>query len=336
MFARTQKDEARGGIGRIFLLALVLAFIPLLFANTPQVSANEEAYPDKPINLILGFSPGGASDLAGKIIADKLSIVLGKPVVSVYKPGAGGVIAASWVRKSPPDGYNVLLTVSSMFLPPEAKQLDYSHDDFEFLGAFTRVPYFMAVQQNRWKSLKEFVDEAKKQPGKLTFGTTGTNVGGYFVAQLFSKHAGIQITLVPFKSCGDAMKGLLGGHIDSYFCVGTGAISERKLVRTLAVAEAKRLEAHPDFPTFKELGYPVVYGGAHGLAVTKGTPEKIVKKLTAALKTAMDKYSKEIAEKLKIVDLAANYLGPKEAVQDYKQIYEIERTIIKETSGAKK
>jgi tripartite-type tricarboxylate transporter receptor subunit TctC len=321
MAKKNQKIESQREGARIFLSIFIFSLISLMLVNPAPVSGKEDPYPDKPINLIIGFSPGGASDLAGKIIADKLSAVLGKPVVSVYKPGAGGVIAASWVRKSPPDGYNILLTVTSMFLPPEAKKLDYSHDDFKFLGVFTRVPYFMAVQEkSRWKNLGDFVQEAKKNPGKLTFGTTGTNVGGYFVAQLFSKTAGISLTLVPFKSCGDAMTGLLGGHIDSYF----------------AVPEEKRLQAHPEFPTFKELGFPVVYGGGHGLAVAKGTPENIVRKLTAALKTAMDRYSKEITEKLKIVDLEATYFGPQDAVREYKRIYEIERGIIKETSGAKK
>lgn len=308
-----------------------------VLAGTSICLAAEPAYPNRPVNMIIGFAPGGASDLAGQIISEKLSAVLGQPVLVTHKPGAGGIVAASYVRKSKPDGYNLLLLAPSMFLPTEVKKLDYTHDDFAFLTMFTRIPYFMCVQaQSRWKNLKDFIEDAKKSPGKITYGTTGTNVGGYFVAQLLSKHAGIKLTLVPFKSCGEAMTGLLGGHVDSFFCPGVGAVSEATLVRVLAIPEEKRLQGYEQVPTFSELGYPVLYSGGHALAVPKETPPEIVKKLSAAVKTTMEKYSSEIAEKLRKVELWAAYYEPPAAVRAYKQIFEVERAIIMETKAPEK
>ena len=208
--------------------------------ESPMAWASEKGYPNKPINMIIGFSPGGATDLGSKIIAEKMGEFLGQPLVANYKPGGGGTLAASLVAKSKPDGYTVLSILKLMNLPPEVKKLDYKLDDFILTGMWGRAPYYICVKaDSKWKSFKDFIESAKKEPGKYTFGTIGTTGGGFFIYGLLVKHAGIKLTYVPFKSCADTMTAVMGGHLDSYFCPGAGFISETAVVRTLATGEEK-------------------------------------------------------------------------------------------------
>lgn len=327
------KTEQRNQSGDRFSSILQLAVV-VLFAMTASVGgAAEKSYPQRPINMIVGFAPGGASDLGSKIISDEVSKVIGQPLLSVYKPGATGALAASFVKKSTPDGYTMLVVTSSIFIPPELRKVDYSIDDFIITGITAKVPYFMAVRaQSPWKNLKDFAAEAKKSPGKLTFGTTGTAVGGYWVYQLFAKYAGIELTFVPFKSCGEVMTALLGGHIDAYSCVGVGAISETTLVRPLAVAEDKRLEGYANVPTFSEQGYPVVFRGINGLAFPKGTPKDAVTKMADAQRIVMEKHGREIGEKLRSVDMWPAYFGPQESLREFRTSYETIDMLTKEAA----
>ena len=318
------------------ILVGVLVVFMAIIAYTPSAVA-ADTYPNRPINLIVGFSPGGASDLVSTIIAEKWSIVLGQTIVNVHKPGAGGLIAASYVRKAKADGYTLMIAANSMWQPTEVKKLDYTIDDFAFMGRISKSPFFACVHaKSRWKNLKEFVEEAKKNPGKITYGTTGTNVGGYYVAQMLSKEAGIKLNLVPFKSCGDAMTGLLGQHVDSYFCPGVGAVGESGLVRILALPEEKRMEGFEQAPTFTELGYPIVYSGGHTIAGPKEMPREVIKKLTDTLKVTMEKYSKEIGAKLKNANLFPVYADPQGAVKWTKDVYELEARITRESKEAGK
>jgi tripartite-type tricarboxylate transporter receptor subunit TctC len=144
----------------------------LLLCNGLVGAADE--YPNKSINMIVGFAPGGASDLGSKIVSDKMQEFLGQPLVANYKPGGGGTLSASYVARAKPDGYTALVMVSFMNLPPEATKLDYKLDDFILTGMWGRAPYFITVKaDSRWKTLQDLVNEAKKSPGKLSFGTTG-------------------------------------------------------------------------------------------------------------------------------------------------------------------
>lgn len=322
------------GLFPIFVGVFVMVLV-ILGNVSPNFAA--ETYPSRPINLIVGFTPGGASDLSATVIAEKWEKVLGQPIVKVHKPGAGGIIAASYVRRSKPDGYTLLLTVSSMFLPTQLKKLDYTLDDFTFIGRFTTSPIFAAVQaKSKWKNLKDFVEDAKRNPGEITYATTGTNVAGYFVAQKLSQLAGIRLKLVPFKSCGDAAKALLGGHVDSYFCPGVGAVGEKELVRVLAIPMPKRLEGFENIPTFTELGYPFVYSGGHSILAPKATPSEVAKKLVDTLKITMQKYSKEIRSQLKNANLIPYYMGPQETKNYIKDLIDMQIKIIEEAHKLQK
>jgi tripartite-type tricarboxylate transporter receptor subunit TctC len=312
----------------------LFASVALLLFVMSAVGAADQ-YPVRRINMVVGFAPGGASDLGSKIISDKIPEFLGQPLTPVYKPGGGGTLSASFVAKSKPDGYTMLVMVSFMNLPPEAKSLDYRLDDFILTGMWGRAPYFIIVKaDSRWKSLQDLVEEARSNPGKLSFGTTGTTAGGYFVYSLLAKHAGIKLTYVPFKSCGEVMTALLGGHIDAYFCVGAGGATESALTRTLACAEDRRLEGLADVPTLTELGWPAKFSTWYTFAFPKGTPKEVVAKFARAQKKALETYSEEISDSLRRVDMWPIVMDPEATVKEFQNQYEVIRAVMAEVAPA--
>jgi tripartite-type tricarboxylate transporter receptor subunit TctC len=319
--------------GFAFLGTILLLFVFV----AAGASASEKPYPNKPINMIIGFSPGGATDLGSKIIAEKMGEFLGQPLIPTYKPGGGGILSASYVAKAKPDGYTVLSILSFMNLPPEVKNLDYKLDDFILTGMWGRAPYYICVKaDSKWKTFKDLVEAAKKEPGKYTFGTIGTTGGGYFIYELLVKYAGIKLTYVPFKSCADTMTAVMGGHLDLYFCPGAGYISEKAVVRTLANGEEKRLEAYPEIPTIMEFGYPVTFSTLYGFAFPKGTPKDVIDKFSTAQKRAIEKYSKELNESYNKIDMVPAFLDGPATVKEFNRQYEIIRSLSKEIAQAGK
>jgi len=180
------------------------------------------------------------------------------------------------------------------------------------------------------------VDEAKRNPGRLTFGTTGPTAGGNFVYILLAKHSGAKLTMVPFKSCGEALTALLGGHVDVYICVGAGGVQESALARTLGTAEDKRLEGLPDVPTIFELGWPVLFSTWYTFAFPKATPKAIVDTFAKAQQKALEKYKKEITESLNRVNMWPAFGDPEAAVKEFKNQYHVIQQIMRETKMEKK
>jgi tripartite-type tricarboxylate transporter receptor subunit TctC len=324
-------DNSQGIKRRIFMKrcsSILTISVSVMLWLLAGVAVAAEKYPSRPINLIVGFSPGGASDLGSKVLADKMAEFLGQPLVSIYKPGGGGALAASFLAKAKPDGYNVLVMASFMNLPPEIKKLDYKLDDFILTGIYSRAPYFVIVKADaRWKNFQELAAEAKESPGKLSYGTAGVNTGGHFVHDLMAKNSGVIINHVPFKSCPDAFTAMLGGHIDVYICVGAGASFEPRAVRVLATAESKRLEGLPNVPTLTELGYPAFFTTWYSFAVPKGTPPPIVEALTEAQGKALEKYGKEIEEGLRRVEMWPMFLDRQRSLQEFKTQYDTLREL---------
>lgn len=281
-------------------------------------------YPDRPINMIVPYAPGGGADLGSRVIADRMQEFLGQRMVSVYKPGGGGSLGAAFVAKATPDGYTVLVgSQTPLVLSPIVKKMDYKLDDFMLIGNYGCIPLWLAVKADaKWKTLKEFVDDAKKAGGKMTVGSYGKLTLAEFVIQLFSKHAGITLTHVPFKSSGVALTNVLGGNVDSALVSGAGGLLESGSVRILAVAEKGRLEGLPDVPTFADVGYPVVVRACYSFAVPKGTPRAVVDTLYRAQRKAFERYPKEIAQGLRKVELWPKLSSPDEAMADYKRDYD--------------
>jgi tripartite-type tricarboxylate transporter receptor subunit TctC len=301
-----------------------LSFIFLLVVFGPSLSWSAAgAYPDRPINMVVPFAPGGAMDLGSRVMADKIAEFLGQPLISVYKPGGGGSLGAAFVAKAKPDGYTILAgSPSFLSIPTIVKKLDYKFDDVIPAGMYGKIPHWLVVKADaRWKTLKDFVEEEKKAPGTLKVGFLGKLSSTDFVIVLLNKYAGIKLTQIPYASSGVALTSLLGGHIEAALVTGAGGLLESGQVRVLAVAEEQRLEGLPDVPTFKESGYPLVLCSWNCLFFPKGTAKEIIDKFSKAQESAIKRYTKEIKEGLRRVEIWADFRSPEDTMEQYKKDY---------------
>jgi len=239
-------------------VSLLLAVVTLLAA--PETRA--QAWPNRPITLMVGFAAGGATDTAARIIAKKLSDNLGVPVVVDNKAGAGGNIAAQAAATSPPDGYLIhLSSVGPLSVAPHlVKNLPY--DPQKDLTPLTMGVIFanvLVVNPNvPAKNLAEFIALAKQKPGQLEYGSTGVGSASHLAGELFKLRAGVDLVHVPYKGGGPAMPDILAGRIASYWATPSTALPHIQAgkLRTLATTGLKRSPTLPDVPTIAEQGYP--------------------------------------------------------------------------------
>jgi tripartite-type tricarboxylate transporter receptor subunit TctC len=270
------------------LLVAVLLAVPL--------TAGADDYPSRPIAVIAPFPPGGVADLTARPVAAALERALKNPVGVVNKTGAAGAVGMQYVATSKPDGYTLLLALSSISIIPEADKLfgrqpAFTVDQFEPLALISADPTVLVVRaESPWKTAKEFIDDAKKRPGQVSFSSSGIYGTLHMAMELLSHPAGIKLRHVPFGGAGPALNAILGGHVDSLASGPAVVLPHIKggKLRALAGWGDTRVAALPDVPTFKELGYPDAefYIWA-GLFAPKGVPEPVLAKLRDALKTAV-------------------------------------------------
>ncbi len=309
-----------------------LPAILLVWGTLVGPAAGAEKYPNRPINLVVPYAPGGASDLASKILADRMAEFLGQPFISQYKPGGGGSLGAALVAKTKPDGYTVLVGSSTpLVLSPIVKKMDYQLEDFIPLGMYGETPIWVPVKKDSpWKTLKDLVAEAKASPGKITVASYGKLTAADFVIEMLSKEAGIKFTHVPYKSTAEAMSAVLGGHAQAAFVTGAGGLLESGTLKILGAAADQRLEGLPDVPTFKELGYPISLAASYTFCVPKGTPQEIEQTLFKAQNLAFEKYGKEIREGMRRVEVWSNPLTPEQTLQKFRNEYQMLFQVAKE------
>jgi len=316
----------------ILRILLVCLLAPLAIFLGAQSSEALE-YPTRPISMVVPFTPGGGADLGSKVVAEKISTFLGQPVISEYKPGAGGGLGAALVAKAKPDGYTFVVgsQTTLMIAPMTKKDLGYSFEDFIQVSGYSLIPISLnAKAGGPWKTLSEFIAAAKENPGKLRYGTYGALSQAHFVMELLSKKAGIKVTHIPFPGSPQANTALLGGHIELACTTGTGGLYKAGSLKILAVAEPKRLPGMEDVPTLTELGYPINITCNYSFAFPKGTPKEIVNKIYEAEKKAFAKYEKEMTAAFERVEQYPSFLGPEEIRRKYLQEMEIYHTIAKE------
>jgi tripartite-type tricarboxylate transporter receptor subunit TctC len=257
--------------------------------------ANAEGYPTKAVKLVVGFAPGGTIDVVARIVADKLGSKLGKPFVVENRSGANGILAATAVAQSDPDGYTIFVSNSSTITlnPTLFKDIKYSPErDFAPITTVISVPLILAVdttnpQTAGIKTLADLVALAKSKPGMVTYGSAGNGNITHLAFELLSQKAGIQMLHVPYRGAAAAEVGLLGHEVMVVF----DTLSAVQLVnagkfRALAVSSSERLASLPDVPTIAELGYPgfdVTFWV--GLFVPKATPAAIVDLLNKEIVT---------------------------------------------------
>jgi tripartite-type tricarboxylate transporter receptor subunit TctC len=273
-----------------FTSALLL--LMALAVAVPPVQA-EEPYPSRPITIVAPFPPGGVADLTARPVAAAMEKVLKNPVGVVNKTGAAGAVGMQFVATSKPDGYTLLLALSSISIIPEAdkifgRQPAFTVDQFEPLALISADPTILVVRaESPWKTAKEFIEDARKRPGQISYSSSGVYGTLHMAMELLSHAAGIKLRHVPYGGAGPALTAILGGHVDALASGPAVVLPHIKAgtLRPLAGWGDKRVAALPDVPTFRELGYrdAEFYIWA-GLFAPKGTPEPVLAKLRETLK----------------------------------------------------
>ena len=271
---------------------IILGGLLILAMTAGYAGGAEKDYPNKMITLINPYAPGGGIDFAYRPILDILPDYLGQKFVVAHKPGATGSIGSAYAAKAKPDGYTLLAgSTSHVNLAPATRKVPYSYKDFSSVGTFAKAISVFSVKADApWKTLAEFVADAKRNPGKFKFSTQGLMGAHHFCMELLSRAAGIYLVHIPYNSDTLAITATLGGHTD--VCQSTVQPTLPHLtsgaLRALAVSDVTRYPYLPDVPTFKELGYNVEMIIWFGMLAPKGTPREIINKLYGAQKKAFD------------------------------------------------
>lgn len=276
-------------MGRLFLS--LCATLPLLIS----LAAYSQAYPSRPVRMLVGFTPGGANDIVARIVAAKLSEIWGQQMVVENRPGAGSNIAAEIVAKAPPDGYTLLLcmTATHGINPALYKKLPYDHiKDFAPISLIGTTSNVLVVHPSLpAKSVSEFIAYAKANPGKISYASGGVGTSLHLSMELLRSMTGINVVHVPYKGAGPAATDLLGGYVPAMF----GSLPSQMLnikngkLRALGVTSAKRSTQLPDVPTFIESGVrDFEITTWYGMCAPTAVPKPIEAKLNADLVKALN------------------------------------------------
>jgi tripartite-type tricarboxylate transporter receptor subunit TctC len=279
-------------------------------------------FPSKPITLIIGFAPGGPSDVMARILTKKMEEILKQPVVVENRAGAGGGIAATAVTKAAPDGYTILLaTGSSLAINVSLyKNLGYDPEkDFDpicLIGTQTNLLYVHPGSVPA-KTLKEFVDYVKANPGKLTFGSGGIGTPAHLAGELLKVEAKIEMTHAPFRGTGQALQSVIGGHVPVAFNPPSPLLPHLQSgsLRGIAVTTLVRTPALPDTPTIAESGYPGFDAATwHALVAPPGLPKDVAATLSRAIRETLN----DAATKKALTDLGVDLVNSTpEHLRDY-------------------
>ena len=294
------------------------------------IGASHAAYPDKTINLMVPFPPGGRTDLTGRLVAQHLQKHLGQAVVVVNKPGAGGVIGAKEVAAASPNGYTLGMfstaVVTAQYTVPTPTELK----DYEAIAVVNVDPMALAVKADApWKTLKDLVAHGRANPGKLRIGMIPGGSAQIFAVG-FVNASGVKGPFVPFKGDSDGAAALAGGHIDVHVAVPASykALAEANKVRILAIAAESRSDLYKNLPTFKENGVDFVIGSFHILFAPRGTPAEILRALEVATDKAMRE--PELMKQMRAADLGYANMNRTQTADFLKQQDAVYRKIIED------
>jgi tripartite-type tricarboxylate transporter receptor subunit TctC len=244
--------------------------------------------------MIVPFPPGGLADVVGRPVAEAMSRELGQPVVIENKGGAGGGIGMAQAAKSAPDGYTILMALSSYSVLPEAdtllgRQQMYAYNSLRPIARITADPTVLAVRADApWKTVKDFVEDARRRPGAINFGSSGNYGTMHVPMEILKQVANVRMTHIPYTGAGPAVVALLSGQIDAVASGPATVLQQVKAgkIRVLAHWGSGKLETLPDVPSLKQAGYDAEYAQWSGLFVPAHTPEPVVQRLRAAVRAA--------------------------------------------------
>lgn len=301
-----------------------------LFILLPGLSFAQD-YPTKPINVSVGSAPGGTMDIATRILAKGAEKFLGQPIVVSNNGASGGTVNIGIVVKQSPDGYHLgSFTASGLILTPHFRTVPYNLEGIAPIMHFGMPQSGLVVKADSpWRTVKEFVEYAKKNPGKVSYSTSGVGTFGHIAMEYLAKQEGIQWTHIPFSGSPPALTALLGGHVTAE----SGATEwiphvKEGTLRLLATHGEKRIKNFPNVPIFRELGYDFVNRNAYLMAAPKGTAPSIIKKLDEAFRKAMDE--PEFLQTLPKMDTEIAYRNPSDLKKYLEEGYVIFGRLVSE------
>lgn len=318
-------------------IRLIAALVAALSIQTVQAQS-ADSYPNKPIKFIVPYAAGGASDVTSRLLAQAMSPSIGQTVIVENKTGAGGNIGTDFVAKSAPDGYTILLAYTGPMAinPTLYKNIPFNPlKDFAAVTLVAEAPLLLGVHPSvPVKNVKELVEYARANPGKIFYGSSGTGGADHLAGDLFMQETGSKIVHVPYKGGAPALRDLVAGNTQMQFMTIPAAIPHIKdgRIRPLAILSNSRFELFPDVPTIAEAGLPGVYvNNTYGVTVPAGTPPAVVNKLNAELVKAVK--SQDIVNRFKDLGLVPRYNTPEEFSQFMKDEHARWAKIVKD-SGA--
>jgi tripartite-type tricarboxylate transporter receptor subunit TctC len=284
-------------------------------------AAAQERYPQRPVRIVVPFAPGGSTDIIARLLGERLSPVIGQPVVIENRPGAGGNIGAEAVARSAPDGYTLLMATTGVISINNAMYKSMTYDaakDFEpvvFIASITNV--LVVPASSPLKNVGDLISAAKREPGRLTFASSGAGASTHMSAELFKMMAGVDLLHIPYKGSGAAIPDIISGRVSMMFENMPGAMPhiQAGTVRALAVTGLARSSALPDIPTIAESGVPGYESLSWiGIAAPAGTPREVVARLNRDINAVIT--SAEMRQKL--AEQGAEVVGgPPEAFAEH-------------------
>jgi len=301
-----------------------------------SLGAHAQAFPTKPIKLIIAFPAGGPTDITMRQLAENASKVLGQPVIVENKPGAGGTLPAQQLQSAAADGYTVAQIPLGVFRLPYTTKISWDPvKDISYVINVTGYAFGIVVPADSpLKNWNDFVAYAKANPGKLSYGSTGTLTSPHLTTELVAQKLGIQLNHIPYKGSSELMQAIGGSHImaaaDS---TGFAPLVQAGKLRVLNTWGDKRLEKFPDAPTLKELGLDIVQNSPFGIGAPRGTPPDVVKKLHDAFKKSMEDPS--YVQALARYDMLPIYMDSAQYTRFAQETFAREKQLIEKLGLAK-
>ncbi len=323
--------------GKFLPSLLAGALIAAGISSAYAMSEEAKAFPDKPITIVIGYTAGGSTDIPFRVLAENLSGILKKPVIVENKPGAGGVLPAMQLHNKKPDGYTLAQTPTPVFRLPYISKIDWNPaTDLTYVIGLAGYSFGLVVPADSpIKSMKEYIDYAKQNPEKLTYGTPGIMTTLHITMEAIARDAGIKLVHVPYKGNAESLKAIIGGFVMSVADTPAWApYVENGKLRLLSTWGEKRSKKFPDAPTLKESGIDRVQLSPFGLALPKGTDPDIVKKLHDSLKLAMEKPN--FREALEKYDMEPLYMSSEQYTEFAKKTTADEGKVLESLGFQKK
>lgn len=288
---------------------------PLAFAlMVAAATAVAQGYPTKPVTMIVPFPPGGVADIVGRPLAAEMEKVWKQPVVVTNRTGAGGAVGMAAAAKAAPDGYTILMALSSVSIFPVSDRIQgrapaYEMKDLAPIALITADPTVLIVgADSPWKTLQEFVASAKAYPGQINYSSSGVYGTLHVAMEMFANAAGVKLFHVPYQGGGPALTALLGGQVHALASGPAPAAAQMKAgkVRALASWSSERLPLLPEIPTFKELGYDAEFYIWSGVFAPAATPTPVLDRLRAVVREAAN--SPQFKSTMEKVQTPVSYL----------------------------